>query len=220
MNLCTKYILSALLILGSASATAMTTLTYEWVDVRCGIVTSGGLTTALPCPMDTPSFTARVQPGESVVVTAILSYRYHDDGLPLGRVDGFQMDTSGFHMTYFDHEAAGLGFFSSTCQNRYCNPFPHWTDSVSGPIAVVIGNNDTADDLTGSISFSVAAGISSSWFGPDTRTAYVSVWSREFSPVTAVPEPSTYVLMLAGLLSMAALARRRGRFVRAAQSLA
>lgn len=211
MNLYAKYLLSTLLSLGSASAMSMTTLTYDWTEITCGIVTPGGLTTALPCPTNNPSFTARVQPGESVVVTATLSYHYQDDGLALGRVEGFQMDAFGFQMAYFDHEAAGLGFFSSTCRSRYCNPFPHWTDSVSGPIAVVIGNNDAPDDLTGSISFSVAAGISSSWVGPDTRTAYVSVWSREFSPVNAVPEPSTYALMLAGLLSVGFVARHRSR---------
>jgi len=209
VNLCIKYLLSTLVSLGSASALAMTTLTYEWIGITCGIVTSDGMTTALPCPTERPTFTASLQPGESAFVSATLSYHYQDDGLPLGRVEGFQLDAFGFQMAYFEHEAAGLGFFSSTCQDRYCRPYPHWTDSFSGPLAVVLGNNEVPDDLTGRISFSVAAGINSSWFGPDSRTAFLSVWSREFSPVNAVPEPSTYALMLAGLLSVGFIARRR-----------
>jgi PEP-CTERM motif len=209
MNICTKVLLPALLAAICGSAPAMTTLTYEWIDLHCGIASPGGSTTALPCPTDRPTFTAVVQPGESAFVTATLAYTYHDDGLALSGTQGFQMDNFGFQMRYFDHEAAGLGFYGSPCQDRYCHPFPEWTESFSGPVRVLLGDNDVPDDLTGQIILSVTAGLDPSWYGSGPRTAFVNVWSLEFSPVNAVPEPSTVALMLAGLLSMGWLARRR-----------
>lgn len=211
MNLCAKCLILALLATLGASAAAMTTLTYDWIDIHCGITSPDGTSAARPCPTDRPTFTAVVQPGESAFVTATLAYTYHDDGLPLDRQAGFQMDTSGFQMRYFDHEAAGVGFYSSTCQDRYCHPYAEWTETFSGPVRVLLGDNDVPDDLTGRIGFSVTAGVNSAWPGAETRTAFISAWSMEFSPVNAVPEPSTYALMLAGLMSMGFLARRQGR---------
>ena len=221
MTLCTKVVLSTLLTFTSVSSSAMTTLTYEWVDLHCGITSPDGSITALPCATDQlrPTFTAVVQPGESAFVSATLAYTYHDDGLPLVRQAGFQMDTFGFQTRYFDHEAAGLGIFSSACQDRYCHPFPEWTESFSGPVRVLLGDNDVPDDLTGRIDYTVTAGLDSAWHWGGSRTAYINAWSLEFTPVNAVPEPSTYALMLAGLLSISLLARRRGRFMRAAQNL-
>jgi PEP-CTERM motif len=219
MTLRKNLLLSTLLCLCSAGTTAMTTLTYEWVDLHCGIVATDGSVSARPCATDQPSFTALVQPGEAALLFATLAYAYHDDGLLLDRREGFQMDAFGFQMRYFDHEAAGLHISSSTCQNRYCNPFPEWTDSFSGPIGVLLGDNDVADDLTGRIDFTVTAGVRSAWPGAETRTAFLGATAETFSPVAAIPEPSTWALMAAGLLSIAVLARRRGRFMRAAQSL-
>jgi PEP-CTERM motif len=58
----------------------------------------------------------------------------------------------------------------------------------------------------------VTAGLDGSvpWAG-GARTAFVNVWSLAFSPVNAVPEPSTTALMLAGLAAVGAAARQHRR---------
>ncbi len=212
MNASTRILVAALLSSTAAAATAMTTLTYEWTDVRCGIVAPDGTRQALPCPGNGPSFTARVQPGESVFVTATLAYRHHDDGLLLDRPETFQVDPSGLRSNPVYHEASSLYFASNACLGRYCRPYPHWTESLNGPFSVLIGDNAVADDLSGGINFSATAGLIDSWYGSEMRTAYFGVSTvRTFSQVNAVPEPSTYALLLAGLLLTSAAARRRTR---------
>lgn len=216
-----KALVALPLCLLAADAAAMTTLTFDWIDIRCGVIAADGTTTASPCLDDRPSFSARVQPGEAAFVTATLSYTYHDDGLALGRTEGFQMDASGFQMRYFDYEAAGLYFRTSACVDRYCRPPPHWTESFSGPQALLLGDNAVPDDLTGRLDFSATAGVEASFFGADNRTSSFDVgFVRTFSPVNAIPEPSTYALLLAGLLFAGVLNRRRAAVALLAASAA
>jgi hypothetical protein len=205
-----KALVALPLCLIAADAAAMTTLTYDWIDIRCGVIGTDGSANASPCPEDRPRFSARVQPGEAAFVTATLSYRYHDDGLALDRTAQFQMDASGLQMRSFDHEAAGLYFITSACDDRYCRPLPHWTESFSGPKALLLGDNAVPDDLTGRLDFSATAGVEASFVGADTRTASFDVgFVQTFSPVNAIPEPTTSALLLAGLLLTGVRARRR-----------
>jgi hypothetical protein len=71
----------ALLALGGACARTETTLTFEWINITCGIIEADGSRAEQSCTG--PSFSALAPPGQSVVVSASLSYAYSDDGLPL-----------------------------------------------------------------------------------------------------------------------------------------
>jgi PEP-CTERM motif len=212
MQLPHKILIAALLGAASASAMAITTLTYHWTDVTCGIVSAGGATTSQPCPGSGPSFTALVQPGESAFVTATLAYSYHDDGLLLDRPETFQVDPFGLRNVAVYHEASSLYFISNQCTSRSCGQPPERTDSFSGPFSILFGNDDVPDDQTGRIDFSAKAGLANSFPGPESRTVFFNVSTvRTFSQVNAVPEPSTYALMLAGLAMVGTAARRRRR---------
>lgn len=94
----------------------------------------------------------------------------------------------------------------------------HFDDSdgsggVSAPASVLVdGNLFTIDEPAGSAPFAFTAGITFS--GTDLtvqvnrRNSWVFLSEVEFNAV-AVPEPGTYALMLAGLVAVGAVARRR-----------
>ena len=145
-----KFALSLPLWLAAHGASAMTTLTYTWSNVDCGIVAADGTRSSVPCDAGTsPSFAALVQPGQSVFVMATLNYSYHDDGLALDRPGFFQLDPYGQSVLTVDHEAGGFSVRANGCFSRICNQPPHLTDTVSGPYSTVLGNNEVPDDLSG-----------------------------------------------------------------------
>jgi hypothetical protein len=210
----TVFRLALLVALGllAQSASAMTTFTYTWSNVDCGIVNTDGTRRSLACTNDGsgPSFASLVQPGQSVFVAGTLSYTYHDDGLALEPRGFFQMDPFGLRILYADHEAAGFSVRANGCFSRGCGTPAEWTDSFSGPYTTVLGNNDVPDGLNGQIVFSTTAGIQPSRPGAETRTAFLSVFDvRTFSGVSPAPEPASFLLLGAGLLLVGAMARRR-----------
>jgi hypothetical protein len=199
------------------------TLDLDWSDVKCGVTTPQGTTYATCNGL---SFTTLVQPGSYAFVTATLNYTYHDDGLPLVAVgsdglpvvgsDGlpvvrpyaFQSTSSGGVLLVFN-EAAGINLVSNACTRFNCQP-PGYTYSFDGPFLLTFGVNDQPDDLTGQVTFTATAGIGD-FPGADTRTAFIAIANTAvYSSVSPVPEPSTYGLMLAGLLGWAGMAKRRG----------
>jgi hypothetical protein len=206
-----KLMLLLPLCLASHGASAMTTLTYTWSNLDCGIVAADGTRSSLPCTAgSSPSFAALVQPGQSAFVTATLNYSYHDDGLALDRPGFFQLDPYGLRVLNVDHEAGGLSVLANGCFSRSCNQPPEQTDTFSGPFSTILGNNEVPDDLNGQIVFSSTAGVTPTWFGAENRTAFLNVIDqRTFSGVSPAPEPPTYLLLAAGLLMLGAMARRR-----------
>ena len=197
----------ALLALAGACARAETTLTYEWTNISCGIVAADGSRTEQPCA--STSFAAMVEPGQSVFVSASLSYTYSDDGLPLANPAGFQTDAFG-GARLLDHESAGIYVVSNLCQGRLCTLRADRSDSFSGPNALILGDNLVPDELTGEQTYFASSGVPSTWLGGAPRGAFLSVVAANtFSGVPPIPEPGTYALMLAGLAVLGVAARRR-----------
>ena len=198
-----------LLALAGVCACAETTLTYEWTNITCGIVAADGSRTEQPCA--STSFAAMVEPGQSVFVSASLSYTYSDDGLPLQQPVGFQTDAFGGARP-LDHESAGIYVVSNLCQGRLCTLQPDRIDSFGGPNALILGDNLVRDELTGEQTFFASSGVPSTWLqGGAQRGAFLNVVAAiTFSGVPPVPEPGTYALMLAGLVMLGVTARPRG----------
>jgi hypothetical protein len=209
MNAGARLMISALLCAFSGSAAAVVTLTYSWSDVHCShtSVYTGTIATE---PCTTPSMTALVQPGEQVSVQGLFNYVYHDDGLALDRVELFQIDGTGFRLRPIANEAGGLFFQLSWCEDsRYCNLDPVLTHGFMGIRSLVLGDNRVADDLSGQIQFSLMEGLAPNAPGPRVLTAYAAALVFTFSPVSAIPEPSTNALLLIGLCALGLVARRR-----------
>ena len=202
----------ALLALAGACARAETTLTFEWTNIHCGIIAADGSRAEQSCTG--PSFSALAQPGQSVFVSASLSYTYSDDGLPLEHPGFFQTDAFG-HGRSVDHEAAVIFMTSNLCQSRLClltGGRPDLLDSFSGPTGLIFGENTVPDETSGAVSFFASSGVPSNFLSGEMRIAFFSASVTTFSGVTPIPEPSTYALTLAGLalLGVAALRRVRG----------
>lgn len=213
MRTCLKLTLLAALWLFAHGASAMTTFTYTWTNITCGIIAADGSRTAQSC--SGPSFAAMVEPGESVFVSASLSYTYSDDGLPLEQPGFFQTDALG-HGRSLDHEAAVISMMSNLCLTRLCLLFGGRPDSIdTGPSGgLIFGENMVPDEESGAVGFFASSGVPStsppSPFGY-TRLAFFIASVTTFSGVTPVPEPGTYALMLAGLAMLGAAARQRSK---------
>ncbi len=209
----------ALLSWAGASAHAETTLTYEWTDISCGVIAVAGSRSAQPCA--TTSFSALLNPGESVYVSASLSYMYHDDGLALAQT--ITLRPSPANEIVLNHEAAVIGITSSVCFDfRSCNAqaADHVDNFVgAGPLSpLVFGNNLVPDDLSGQSGFFASSGVPSAYpGGPLQRSVSfdVNVAETYSGVIAAVPEPSTYALMFTGLAALAGATRRRARQRRA-----
>lgn len=195
------------LLFGVQGASAFATLDISLSNVTCGVSGPSG-TTAVQCGPGVygngASFVASLQAGETAIINATLSYKYRDDGLALSSPGFVVFDPQTFF--FGDHEFAAFRVVSNACeQPGSCGP-----DITGGSTdRLVLGLNSTADFLTGSLSVFSAVVASSS---PLTTTVTIGwlddVYSVGEAPVTAVPEPSTYALMVAGLLTVLVVSRR------------
>jgi PEP-CTERM motif len=202
------------LTLAGAAAHAEVTLTYEWTDISCGVTAADGSRSTAPCA--TTSFSALIQPGESVYVNAHLSYAYHDDGLALAQPVILQ--PSPFNTIVLNHEAAVLPVTYSVCRDyASCNAqaYDH-IDSAIGPpplYPLVLGNNPEPDELSGTTFVFASSGLPTSYPGFVQRSVFFDVLNvQTYSGIAAaVPEPASYALILAGLAVVVTAARRRRR---------
>ncbi len=200
--------LSAILVISTAghagnggTALDKTTLTYSWSNIVCGVTLPGGATTYHDCA--TPSFSAMLDAGQTVFVTATLNYTYSDDGLPLDRPTAIGPGT----FVPIDHEA-GVIFLNGRCDSRAC--LGAYTTSYDGPSRLIFGNNTTPDQLSGQFTYTSSVTALATNTIPINGSAFLMVAQVDtYSGVAPIPEPSTYALLLAGLAGMGLFVRRR-----------
>ena len=84
-------------------------------------------------------------------------------------------------------------------------------DPARGDV-VILGNNDIPDELSGELPLQTFLTVASSYPSP-TYSAFVFVdWlGITFSGVAPVPEPATWMALVAGLLALAVRIERRGK---------
>jgi hypothetical protein len=192
--------------LAAAPAHAMAVLDVSWSDVTCGLIGADGTRSQHMC--DGRSFSAYVDPGEAVFVSATLHYRYSDDGLLLPPGSWAFPGNPG--VTYrMTGEAGALYLYSNQCSSfQECINRPveriDTFNRTSTPL--ILGNNDVPDSLTGELQLVATSGQLATWPGGATRTAFVDASAYTISGIApAVPEPGSYALMLR--LSLAAVSR-------------
>jgi hypothetical protein len=152
-----------------------------------------------------------------------LAFLLYDDH---GTAD-FADDTFNFTLSAFDLSSAITGFHihgaattSETAPIRIDLSGPGFINFVSGNSVLIGGSNIAAPMLPDTPATATNAGHPSMSFLDALRggLAYVNVHTSnfpggevrgQFLAVTAVPEPSSYALLLAGLAGVLALARRR-----------
>jgi hypothetical protein len=202
-------------------AHALAVLTLSWSDVTCGLIGTDGTRTEQPCDAayGGRSFSAIVNSGESVFVSANLHYEYSDDGLALDPNGNWAFPRLGpGPFPRQTHESAALYFYSNQCASYWeCLGRPTWeiVDDFNRTSDPLILHNEMPDHLSGDLLLFASSGVVATWPHPRQRTAFVD--ARGFTVdargvggavfVPAIPEPATWALMFVGLAALG-LARR------------
>jgi hypothetical protein len=187
------------------------------LGAACSTTSPDGITTSAPC--DPAGWSPTLDPGWSAVMTATIGYSYADDGRRLDSPASIQVSPTGSVVASFEY-AVLYGVTSAS----FCGTFRgglHCSDDitphdvyfdVAASYPLFLSNNDDAEAVSGQ--FHVTTGWRweppSMFYGQGytlTPTLSVDVWGIS----QAVPEPSTWALMLGPLLGMGVFAGRRRR---------
>lgn len=94
----------------------------------------------------------------------------------------------------------------------YLNPGEAWTDleDIQSQFLQATIQNTTAAEVSGVFTFSFSASIDTQLYAmPDPEPWTPPIDPGPITPVPAIPEPSTYALMLVGLLGLAWIRKKR-----------
>jgi hypothetical protein len=135
----------------------------------------------------------------------------HDDGLTADRSWGFcvPLSAQGCGPTPTGNEVAAVSLVAGFHDGRVANPYVN----ISGEsIFLSTDGGSFADGVTQNGRLHVHVQASGDPFAPDSARADFSVYALatvDASPVTPVPEPASFALVLAGLGAIALKARRQ-----------
>jgi hypothetical protein len=194
-------------------------LEADVLGAACSTMSPNGVTTSVAC--DPAGWSPMLEPGWSALMTATIGYSYADDGRMLGRPVSLQVSDTGSVMASF--ESAVLYSVTSAspwkvlhggvhCSNDLV-PYDRYFD-VAARYPLFLSNNDDAEAVSGQ--FEVTTGWRweppGSFYGQGytlTPTLSVDVWGIAY----AVPEPSTWALMIGPLLGLGVFAGRRRKLL-------
>lgn len=171
----------ALLVLPTAPAHAVAILPFG-ATTQCFLYT-GGFGSGQPFGCDSSGWTTGLGSFAGAEMRMTVHYLYIDDGLPLDAPTFLQTSSSGDGQ-WVTHEAAAM-FGPGTFQS-------------------FVSANDVPDRISGTLTFSVSA--FNSTFEPTSVT--LSIHPQRVL-LSAVPEPSTYAMMIVPLALIGLAARRR-----------
>lgn len=128
------------------------------------------------------------------------SFTYSDDGLSTGD------STFESARLSFTPQQPGAVSYAIHVQGAPADAF-----SIEGGPALVLGSNDHPDSFSGTIRVDVTSAGSGPGVFFGGITPVLSIDSASDGGIAPIPEPSTYVLLLAGLGVLGWTARRRSR---------
>ena len=194
-------------------------LEADVLGAACSTTSPDGITTGVPC--DAAGWSPTLEPGWSALMTATIGYSYADDGRRLSSPASIQVSLRGSVMASFESAVLYSTTSTSPCYisrgGAHCSrdvaPYDAYFD-VAPRYPLFLSNNDVAEAVSGQ--FEVTTGWlwdpPGNFYGQGytlTPTLSVDVWGIAY----AVPEPSTWALMIGPLLGLGVFARRRRKLL-------